>query len=1240
MNAYVNRIERLMAVAQSVGRKLRRAGPALLLVALVAALVALWWLGPEWEWRRSHPLASLSARLAVTIVFVLIPVLAWTWVTRSRYRKLQADQARQQARTDDPLRVYDEGQKRELDATLALLRQNIGKGDWLYRLPWYVVLGQEDAGKTSFINRSNQSFALTRVVRADQRGAPDDVPFAIDWWIGNEAVLIDPAGELICPQPKSKEQAEDTQPSPGQGKDKRRTKALIAQYPDLPARMWKHFVEWLGDSRSRRPLNGAILVVDLPLLLVGSASDRKALASLLRARLRDLMEQLDTRLPIYIVLSKFDLVRGFDTFFEHLPRSARERVLGFTCSLESVQDFDAWMTELTARYDEFIAGLNEQAFDAMVSRKRLEDREELFVFVRQLAGLKPALCTFLADVFESDRYSTPALVRGMYLTSVYQQGVPANAFVNAAARAYGMAPEPSRALPSGKAMTYFTEHLFQSVVYPEAGLAGDNLRVLRDKRKLLLANAVAAGVLGLVVIGSWQHYYAVNRDNVYRVLEKSRAFVGKTVDAGVDTTGRNLLKPLDQMRDAVAVFEDYRDAWPVVADMGLYQGRVVGPKVDAVYMRLLGTRFLPELAVGVMGQLDQAAPGSNQRLPALRGYRMIEDRANRNRPVVEGWMARRWQAAFAGDGVTQDRLMRHLDYALRYVDTSLPQYRAHVAQVQADLRQVPLAQRVYATMKDDATGVLPPPLDLRNEIGPSFDLLYRPVEAIVQADGSMMPNPARVDRLFTSKGYRDYFVARRDNLIPLAMIDQWTLGLRQDLTYSQEDKRELTTSVRNLYTADYIATWRRALNSLDVATFRDLDHAVEVLDVASGAAEPLRRLVESVRINTTIYDAKAVDKKAMAEAKGADEQDRTQARRIEREFAPLAQVLATSGDKPAYLDDANRAVLALHDFLKAVQDSPNRGQAALDAVLKRTQADGTDPFYTLRRIANGMPEPLNLQVNRLADESARVLMLEALHELELRWERDVHAFYREHLASTYPFDPASRQDASLEDFEAFFGPQGRLRQFDDQYLRPFIEDSGRSGSGIGRSLLHASLQQQLQAAQRIREAFFNGSGGMGLQFNVQPLALSSLDRNSVLNVDGQLVGYAHGPSAPSGLIWPNTLRDGVESKLTLVDSAGRTRSLRFAGQWSWFRLLSQAQLNGATANSVDLSFLLGESKVRYRIVADKAVNPFTQRLFKDFALPRTLAAPVEPAPSEVAMPAVMLPAGTSTGKTVTPAVSR
>jgi len=144
------------------------------------------------------------------------------------------------------------------------------------------------------------------------------------------------------------------------------------------------------------------------------------------------------------------------------------------------------------------------------------------------------------------------------------------------------------------------------------------------------------------------------------------------------------------------------------------------------------------------------------------------------------------------------------------------------------------------------------------------------------------------------------------------------------------------------------------------------------------------------------------------------------------------------------------------------------------------------------------------------------------------------------------------------------------------------------------------------AARRIREAFFDNRGALGLQFTVEPLALSTDQLNSVLNVDGQLVSYAHGPHMATGLIWPNALRDGVESKVTLVGTTGNTRALRFQGPWAWFRLLSQAQLNGTTAGSVDVSFKAGEGSVRYRITADKPVNPFTQRIFTGFALPRTL----------------------------------
>jgi len=58
--------------------------------------------------------------------------------------------------------------------------------------------------------------------------------------------------------------------------------------------------------------------------------------------------------------------------------------------------------------------------------------------------------------------------------------------------------------------------------------------------------------------------------------------------------------------------------------------------------------------------------------------------------------------------------------------------------------------------------------------------------------------------------------------------------------------------------------------------------------------------------------------------------------------------------------------------------------------------------------------------------------------------------------------------------------------------------------------------------------------------------------------------------------------------------------------WSLYRLLSQARLNVATNTSVDITFAAPDGGMRYRVSTEKANNPFTQPLFKGFALPQTL----------------------------------
>ena len=1219
----------------------KSAMPILALLAIVFLLIGVWWLGPHWTWRGQQPLADLPMRIVCTLVILMVPVLAWLWSLRRRNRRLEAERGAVAQRQDDPLLRFVQAQERALDQSLALLRTNLKGRNALYELPWYLVLGQENTGKTSFINRSSQSFSLSNEIKAGVRRsfADPDLAYDIDWWMGDEAVLIDPPGELVsqadvAPVPETDVDASPDANAPVQPAattpEPARSAARVSLPPGAHARLWAGLVDWLGRNRSRRPLNGVVLMVDLVTLLNQKASDRKALAILLRTRLAELSRHLGTRPPLYVVLSKFDLLNGFEPFFARLPRAVREDIFGFTFTLDSVHDYDAWLEELAERYDGFIQRLNEQIFDAMGDAATMEAREALFSLVRQLAGMRPVLLGFLEEVLGSDRYITPALPRGVYFSSVYQQGLLCDAFVNAASQSYGLTKPTAHAKPSGRSVVYFAQQVFQRIIYPEAGLAGDNLKVMADKRRTLMVGFGVAALGCLLMGGGWYHYHDVNRQMAMSVLEKSREFSAHKIDSGSDPTGRNLLQPLDQIRSAVAVVGDYRKAWPVVSELGLYQGRKIGPKVDEAYLQLLSRRFLPELANGVMNAINGAPSGSNQQLAALRVYRMIEDRQNRRPPIVEDWMTQQWQAAFPGQGSVQNGLMRHLDYAMKYADAELPRNQARIAEVQQRLRQIPMPQRVYMTMREQAGKILHSPLDLRNEVGPAFDIVYKDPTATAGQDGAS----TRIDPLLTAAGYHGYFAAHGKDYTDLAMIDRWTLGERQRIDYSEADKQVLAERVRALYSSDYIDTWQRGLNQLEVVDFNDLSQAVTVLGNVISPAAPLRRLVETVRDNTVLSPPSpgvaaagqprdTVEPVAANAITGANV---PQVAAIARPFAPLADLLVAKGDKPSYLDESMAAISRVHDTLKTVHDSPEPGKAALAVVLDRFALKGADPIGNLQRVAVGLPEPLNRQVKKLADESSQVLLIEALKELERRWETDVYRYYQERLAGRYPFSPNSRIDASLEDFTALFGPQGRLAQFKEQYLKLFFDDNLEAlySERRGGYLVRMDVLAQLEAADRIRDAFFNSRGALGVQFSIQPLGLTSSRRSSVLSVEGQLISYSHGASNSVGLIWPNNLGDSTESRITLVSAAGTSSGLAYRGSWSMFRLLSQARLDSATANSVDLSFSANDGAMRYRITAEKANNPFTQASFDGFALPDTLLAeaskPTPPKPAPVAAP--------------------
>lgn len=234
-------------------------------------------------------------------------------------------------------------------------------------------------------------------------------------------------------------------------------------------------------------------------------------------------------------------------------------------------------------------------------------------------------------------------------------------------------------------------------------------------------------------------------------------------------------------------------------------------------------------------------------------------------------------------------------------------------------------------------------------------------------------------------------------------------------------------------------------------------------------------------------------------------------------------------------------------------------------------------------------------------------MVEAVHYMEVDWRDSVVKPFNEQLANNYPFNPRSAQDASLDAFERFFKPDGILDTFYQQNLKLFIDNDLSLEDGDNNVIIREDIIAQLETAQKIRDIFFSKQNGLGASFAVETVSLSGNKRRSVLNLDGQLVDYSQGRNYTAHLVWPNNMREGNESKLTLIGTSGNApRSISFSGPWAQFRLFGAGQLTGVQDGNFTVRFSVDGGAMTYRVHTDTEDNPFSGGLFSQFGLSDTL----------------------------------
>jgi len=273
-------------------------------LGLIALSLVIWFVGPLIAIGGFEPLASATVR------WVIIILLFAVWIG---WRVLRLIQARRNAAkvmqglvavAPDAATVATSEElatlKQRMDEALALLkRAKLGGHERrnLYELPWYVIIGPPGSGKTTALVNSGLNFPLAEHMGS---GAIRGVGGTrnCDWWFTDEAVLLDTAGRYT------------TQDS----------------HAEVDKAAWLGFLDLLKTQRKRRPIDGAFVAISLSDLLLGSETERAAHARAIRARVQELYTQLGVRFPIYVMLTKLDLVPGFMEFFDALSKEERAQV--------------------------------------------------------------------------------------------------------------------------------------------------------------------------------------------------------------------------------------------------------------------------------------------------------------------------------------------------------------------------------------------------------------------------------------------------------------------------------------------------------------------------------------------------------------------------------------------------------------------------------------------------------------------------------------------------------------------------------------------------------------------------------------------------------------------------------------------------------------------------------------------------------------------------------------------------
>lgn len=577
---------------------------------------------------------------AVTVgVVLVVGGIAWLGIfLRARWLEKRLVEGFGDTKGADP-EAIDEIRENMTDALETLKRAGHGRNA-VYELPWFLVMGRPSAGKTEAIKRSGLRLPVKKDWVKGVGGTHTS-----QFFFTNEMIFLDTPGKWV----------------------------QEGATPELK-KYWGTLTKLLRKNRGRRPLDGLIIVVPADDLLKLDRRDLADEAANIREIVDLLQDELRFRFPVYLLVSKSDLVSGFVDYFWGIPIQRRDEILGW--SNEDPNDtsvgrlIDQGFAKMRRRLHDY--GLEVLSKSARRSRNR-----RLFFFDEEFEGAREPLKEFAEQLLHEDPSTQTPVFRGFYFTSAMPgEGAPISRAMEDLGRHLNLSlgssdstPEEEEAVADKETRSFFLLELLRELMVGDDGLvARSRFHWLKQRRKTAFGTFLPAGLAVLFVVLSaisliW------NRSVYNGIAAKVPAIVAELdAEAGKPLDHESLSKRLEQT-EKLRRFHRKMTAINPLRGFGMRRAKALTGEVYDVYRFQLGRAVLQPTLEQAQQLVAGDAPFCSDRVEILHSVGWLRTAGRFESSVeIDGLVRWAWDAGISEDQRNElsKSLRRQYSYLVRH----------------------------------------------------------------------------------------------------------------------------------------------------------------------------------------------------------------------------------------------------------------------------------------------------------------------------------------------------------------------------------------------------------------------------------------------------------------------------------------------------------------------------------------------------------------------------------------------